>query len=192
MSTDIVAQFADSAVETVDSCTRTVPEEFEATLSELILEPAVGAPLRTESVSLEDTAVELDEAVFHQDVTFDDAAVDTDPSVEALDAAETGVTSAGTGIAEYGTVTVESHPGGDELVSLYPPRHIVVLDADDIVSDTTAAFDRFETQVREARANDEPGATRVLATGVSATADMGDLVPGVHGPTEVHIVVVES
>jgi L-lactate dehydrogenase complex protein LldG len=174
MSTDIVAQFADSAVETVDSCTRTVPEEFEATLSELILEPAVGAPLRTESVSLEDTAV------------------DTDPSVEALDAAETGVTSAGTGIAEYGTVTVESHPGGDELVSLYPPRHIVVLDADDIVSDTTAAFDRFETQVREARANDEPGATRVLATGVSATADMGDLVPGVHGPTEVHIVVVES
>lgn len=173
MSTDIVAQFADSARETVDSCTRISPEEFEATLSELVVEPAVGVPLPSDSVILEDTVV------------------DTDPSVEALDAAETGVAQAGTAIADYGTITVESRPAGDELVSLYPPRHIVVLDADDIVPDATAAFDRFETQVREARANGGPGATRVLATGPSATADMGDLVNGVHGPKEVHIVVIE-
>lgn len=174
MSTDIVAQFADSALETVDSCTRTDPERFEATLSELVVEPAVGAPLPSELVSLKGTVV------------------DTDPSVEALDAAETGVAQAGTAIADYGTITVESRPGGDELVSLYPPRHVVVLEVDDIVPGMTAAFDRFETQVRDARANGGAGATRVLATGSSSTADMGGLVHGVHGPKEVHIVVIEA
>jgi L-lactate dehydrogenase complex protein LldG len=174
MGTDIVAQFTDSAMETVDSCTRTDPDGFEETLAELVAEPAVGAPLPSESVSLEGTVV------------------DTDPSVEELSAAETGVTQAGTAIADYGTVTVESRPGGDELVSLYPPRHIVILEADDIVPDATAAFDRFETQVREARENGTAGATRVLETGASATGDMGGLVSGVHGPTEVHIVVIEA
>lgn len=174
MSTDIITQFTDTALESVDSCTRTDPDGFEATLEELVVEPAVGAPLRSESVSLEDTAV------------------DTDPSVEALDAAETGVVRAGTAIAEYGTITVESTADVDELVSLYPPRHVVVLEADDILPDAEAAFDRFETQVRDARANGTAGATRVLATGSSATADMGELVYGVHGPKEVHIVVVEE
>jgi L-lactate dehydrogenase complex protein LldG len=173
MSTDIVAQFADSAMETVDSCTRTDADGFEETIADLAAEPAVGAPLTSESVSLADTVV------------------DTDPSVEALSNAETGVVQAGTAIAEYGTITVESRPGGDELVSLYPPRHVVVVETEDIVPDTDEAFDRFETQVREARANGTAGASRVLATGPSSTADMGALVSGVHGPTEVHIVVVE-
>lgn len=173
MSADIVTQFADSALETVDSCTRTDPDGFESTLSEFVAEPAVGAPLPIEGVTLDGTPV------------------DTEPSVESLDAAETGVAAAGTGIAEYGTITVESRPGGDELVSLYPPRHIVVLDAADIVPDTATAFGRFEAAVDDARANGTAGATRVLATGPSATADMGELVQGVHGPKEVHIVVID-
>jgi len=31
-----------------------------------------------------------------------------------------------------------------------------------------------------------------MATGPSATGDMGALVQGVHGPSEVHVIVVES
>jgi L-lactate dehydrogenase complex protein LldG len=34
--------------------------------------------------------------------------------------------------------------------------------------------------------------THVLATGPSATADMGALVEGVHGPHEVHVIVLED
>jgi len=173
MSTDIVAQFTDSALETVDSCTRTDPGGFGETLDGLVVEPAVGAPLPSESVSLDGTVV------------------DTEPTVEELASAETGVAQAGTAVADYGTITVESRPGGDELVSLYPPRHVVVVDSADIVPDMTAAFDRFESAVREARETGGPGASRVLATGPSATADMGELVEGVHGPKEVHVVVVD-
>ncbi|MEF8777827.1 MAG: LUD domain-containing protein [Natronomonas sp.] len=174
MSTDLVSQFTDAALKTVDSCTRTDSKEFETTLSELVVEPAVGAPLSSDAVSLDGTTV------------------DTDPSVEALDNAETGVAQAGAAMADYGTITVESRPGGDELVSLYPPRHIVVLDANDIVPDVSTAFDHFETAIRDARAEDTAGASRVLATGPSATGDMGELVKGVHGPKEVHIVVIEA
>jgi L-lactate dehydrogenase complex protein LldG len=173
MSTDPVSQFADAASESVDSCTRTDVDGFGKTIADLLVEPAVGAPLSSAPVDLDGTVV------------------DTDPSVDALDAAETGVVAAGTGVASYGTITVESRPGGDELVSLYPPRHVVVLDEDDIVPDLSVAFDRFESAVRDARADGGPGASRVLATGPSATADMGGLVEGVHGPTEVHVVVVE-
>lgn len=174
MGTDIVSQFADSALETVDTCTRTDPDGFEETLSEFVVEPAVGAPLSSDSVSLEGTVV------------------DTDPSVGSLETAETGVSQAGTAIAEYGTISVESRPSGDELVSLYPPRHVVVVERDDIVPDTAAAFDRFETAIKDARENGGPGASRALATGPSATGDMGAIVQGVHGPTEVHIIVVEN
>ncbi|MFO7926824.1 MAG: LUD domain-containing protein [Halobacteriota archaeon] len=174
MSTDLVAQFTDSALETVDSCTRTNVDEFEAALSELVVDPAVGAPLPSDSVSLDGTTV------------------DTEPSVEDFRTAETGVVQAEAGVANYGTISIESRSGGDELVSLYPPRHVVVLDAVDIVPDLKAAFDRFEARVRDARENGGSGASRVLATGPSATADMGELVEGVHGPKEVHILVVDD
>jgi L-lactate dehydrogenase complex protein LldG len=174
MSTDLVSQFTDSALETVDSCTRTDVAGFEEALSERLVEPAIGAPLASESVTLEDTAV------------------DTDPSVEDFRTAETGVAQAEAALANYGTISIESRVGGDELVSLYPPRHVVVLDADDIVPDLGAAFDRFESAVRDARESGGPGASRVLATGPSATADMGELVEGVHGPKEVHVLVIEQ
>jgi L-lactate dehydrogenase complex protein LldG len=174
MSTDIVSQFTESALDTVDSCIRIGPTDFEETLADLVVDPAVGAPLTSETVSLADTSV------------------DTDPSLDALEAAATGVTQAGVGVANYGTITVESRPGGDEVVSLYPRRHVVVLEAADIVPDLTAAFERFETSIRDARDSGAAGASRVLATGPSATADMGALVEGVHGPSEVHVVILED
>lgn len=174
MSTDLVAQFTESTPETVEDVIRTDPDGFEEILSELVIEPAVGAPLPSEDVSLDGTVV------------------NAEPSVEELEAAETGVAQAGTAVAQYGTISVESRPGGDELVSLYPPRHIVVVDADDIVPDMVAAFDRFEEAVRNARENGGPGASRALATGPSSTGDIGAIVQGVHGPKEVFIVIVED
>jgi len=171
---DLVDEFVDAANGTVDSCTRVDPGSFEAELEELLVQPAVGAPLPSESVSLEGTAV------------------DTDPSVEALKTAETGVAQAELAIARYGTLSIESRPGGDELVSLYPPNHVVVVDEADIVPDFVTAFDRFEATVREARETDGPGKSRVLTTGPSKTADMGELVEGVHGPKAVHVLVVSG
>ncbi len=146
--------------------TRTTAAAFADALAEAIEPPAVGTQLPFDGVSLDGTDVV------------------TDPTPAQLEAATTGVTPVGGAIAEHGTVLVESRPEGDELVGLYPERHVAVLRESDLVPDTRTAMrelgDAFAT---------EPGST-VLATGVSATADMGETVEGVHGPKEVHVVVL--
>ncbi|WP_331713952.1 LUD domain-containing protein [Halobacterium sp. CBA1126] len=69
-------------------------------------------------------------------------------------------------------------------MSLYPRTHVGVVRASDLHADVeaTAAWlhDEFDAGRDSA----------VLATGASATADMGELVHGVHGPQDVHAVVV--
>ncbi len=92
----------------------------------------------------------------------------------------------GFAIAEYGTVAVESTADGAEPISLYPERHVAVVAESDIVPDLSAGFDRL------ADGFDAGRDSVVFATGRSATADMGDLVHGVHGPGDVHVIVLED
>lgn len=143
-------------------------EEFAETLYSAIETPAVGTPLPFEGVSLADTPVE------------------TDFSPSDLQWAETGVTPARIGIGEYGTVTLPSDDAGTELVSLYAPHHVAVLPASGIESDMKAAYERLSEDFQDGTDS------QVLATGPSATADMGTLIQGVHGPHEVHILVLED
>ena len=48
------------------------------------------------------------------------------------------------------------------------------------------AFERMGERFRNGRDD------AVLATGPSATADMGELVYGVHGPRETHAIILEE
>lgn len=162
-----VSTFEESLQGVADSCRRVAPGEAGDVLTDLIDAPVVGVPLPFEGVDLPDAVV-------------------TDFTVSDLREARTGVTPAGLGVATYGTVTVRSTAKGEELAGLYPPRHVVVLHAEDIVPDMAAAFERLS---EEFTAGTD---TQVLATGPSATADMGTLVQGVHGPQGVHVVVIES
>lgn len=146
----------------------TTAEEFAETLQSAIETPAVGTSLPFEGVSLAETAVE------------------TEFTPGELQWAQTGVTPARIGIGEYGTVTLPSDDAGTELVSLYAPRHVAVLPASGIEPDMKAAYERLSEDFRGGED------TQVLATGPSATADMGTLIQGVHGPHEVHILVLED
>lgn len=152
------------AVET----TRLAPESFEEVLEEIVTEPAVGARPDVEGVSLEDTAVALD------------------PTPHQLEEAVTGVTGAVLGIADYGSVVLRSTSDGTEPVSLFCDDHVVVLDADDVVADMPTAIGWMAANVGDARES------AIIATGPSATADMGALVRGAHGPKRVHVLIVES
>jgi len=113
-------------------------------------------------------------------------AVDWDPTPAALRDAATGVTEAALGIADYGSVVLPTSPPAAELVSLYVDRHVAVLDAADVVPDMESAIDHLAGAVPD-RYGDA-----ILATGPSATADMGALVTGAHGPSEVRVVLVED
>lgn len=112
--------------------------------------------------------------------------VDWTPTPAALDAAETGVTPAAFAIADYGSLVLPTSPPACELVSLYVDRHVAVVDAADVVPGMEAAFERLDADIPDTY-NDG-----IIATGPSATADMGALVTGAHGPGEVRVVVVEE
>ena len=61
-----------------------------------------------------------------------------------------------------------------------------VLAASDIVPDMEDAFAVLGPIFRNEKTS------LVLATGPSATADMGALVKGAHGPKRVHVVILEN
>ncbi|MFB6084164.1 MAG: LUD domain-containing protein [Halorientalis sp.] len=164
MSTEPLSTFESSVPGEVH---RTAAEDAATALAAAIEEPAIGTPLPYDGVTLPES-------------------VDTDPSPAALESAASGVTSATLGIADYGTVAIPSGAAGEELVSLYTPRHVAVVAASDVVPDMPTAYERLGEDF--AAGVD----TQILATGPSATADMGTLVQGVHGPSETHVVVLED
>lgn len=158
--------FEESVREHAGSCTWVEVDGFDRTLRHLISTPAVGVPLPFDGVSL------------------DGVPVTTDPSPGALDAAVTGVTPGAFAIADYGSIVISGGPEGNEPVSLYPDIHVVVVRESDVLPNMTASFDRLAELIAD-------GATSaVIATGPSATADMGALVHGAHGPKAVHVVVL--
>lgn len=147
---------------------RTTTAGFSDTLDAVIEPPAVGAPLPFDEVSLAGSGVTLN------------------PTPAQLEAAETGVTAIRLGVASYGTIVIESAPDATEAASLFPPLHVAVLRAADIVPDLEAAFQWLGHTLR-----DEP-TSAILATGPSATADMGALVRGAHGPKRVHVIILDD
>jgi L-lactate dehydrogenase complex protein LldG len=140
--------------------------DFNEVVSEVLVEPAVGAPLPFRKLSLEGVAVEVT------------------PTTGQLQAARTGVTAARMAVASYGSLVLQSESDATEAASLFPQLHVVVLRAEDVVPNMEAAFQRLGEAMRSRPTS------AVLATGPSATADMGALVRGAHGPEAIHVVLV--
>lgn len=120
------------------------------------------------------------------DVSFEDLGVRTDPTSEELLEAETGVTDAILGIADYGTVVVPTTEDGSEPISLFPKTHVAVLDRSNIVPDMPTAFDWLADDVAGR------GHSAIMVSGPSVTADMGEPIRGVHGPENLHVVIVDT
>ncbi len=116
-------------------------------------------------------------------------AVDTltpDACRDPLFAADVGISGVDHLIAETGTLVLGARPEEPRSLSLLPPVHIAVADAGQIVADL---FDLFEPKAgQEALA---PPSCLSLITGPSKTGDIElRLVTGVHGPGEVHVVLI--
>lgn len=165
MATNVVGTFTSKLAEIDVAVSRVEPSELAGAIAETVRAPAVGVPLEIEGASLPDV-------------------VNTDPTIADVREAHTGVTSAELGIAEYGSVVLEADPFGTEVVSLFPELHVAVLRESDVVGSMREAFEWFGPRLREERTS------AIVATGPSATADMGGLVRGAHGPEAVHVIVV--
>lgn len=99
-------------------------------------------------------------------------------------AADFGITSADYALADTGTLVMLSSEKEARLISLLPPVHIAIIPRERIIT----GLDELFTILPEPA---EQTSSMVLITGPSRTADIEQiLVRGVHGPGEIHIVVV--
>lgn len=111
--------------------------------------------------------------------------VSVDPTGAELADATTGVTTARGAVAETGSLLLGNFADATGLISVFVDRHVAVVPASGITDDIGAALSMIGTP--------ETGTeSAILATGPSATADMGALVQGAHGPAEVDVILWEE
>jgi L-lactate dehydrogenase complex protein LldG len=105
-------------------------------------------------------------------------------SRKALADCVVGVTDAFAGVAHSGSICVSIDHDHTGFVSLLSRFHVAVLPAENIVQRPGDLFRADGLNGDGLRRN------FVFITGPSATADMGPLVRGVHGPHRLHIIVI--
>lgn len=103
---------------------------------------------------------------------------------EEAEARPIGITSADYALADTGTLVMLASVAEARLVSLLPPIHIAVVPREKLLSGLDELLERVP---KPAAAS----SSMVLITGPSRTADIEQiLVRGVHGPGELHVVLL--
>ena len=104
-------------------------------------------------------------------------------------AAGLGITGADYAVAETGSVVLLPRRGISRLVSLLPPVHLALVRPQDVVESLDDLF--LLRRLEYHRNGGEMGSYLNFITGPSRTADIEQtLVEGVHGPKEVHMVLL--
>lgn len=105
-------------------------------------------------------------------------------SAQELFNCEIGITSAQFGIAETGTLVIESDKEFNRLTSLIPPIHICVLEATKLRNNLGDVLVELEKNLSK---------SITFITGQSRTSDIElTLALGVHGPKELFVFIVEN
>ncbi len=107
-------------------------------------------------------------------------------SNEQLDGCDGVLTAAALGIAQTGTVVLDSGPGqGRRAITLIPDYHLCVVFQDQVVGLIPEAVVKLQ------RAAESPDRPITFISGPSATSDIElNRVEGVHGPRTLEVVVV--
>ncbi len=111
--------------------------------------------------------------------------VATNPTDHQLSSIKIGITDAFAGVARTGSICVSVSKNLGGSVSLFTREHIAILDARTILP---RPRDLFSEEYLDGKGLERDF---VFITGPSATADMGPLVRGVHGPGKLYIIVLE-
>src|SRR5579862_4963776 len=164
---------ATRAVATVE-----VVERSPAALAEALLRAVGDAPR-----ILFAPPQELPSELFQQFLA--DPRVRPNPTPEEMVDSAAGVTEAFAAVASTGSVCIDVSYERTGMVSLLAPLQVAVVAAATIVAQPR---DLFRAGVLGGRGLERDF---VFVTGPSATADMGPLVRGVHGPHHLRIVVLQ-
>jgi len=103
----------------------------------------------------------------------------------ACAAAGAGITGADYALADTGSLVMISSPEEARMISLLPPAHIAVVPLDRMLTGLDELFSLVPAPAALT-------SSMLLITGPSRTADIEQiLVRGVHGPGEVHVVLLQ-
>ncbi len=101
---------------------------------------------------------------------------------------DVGITDVEAALAETGSIIISSGPHLSRGSYLAPPVHIALVRTSQILADLIDYFDRLDGPL-----NQPNRSATVLISGPSKTADIeGILITGVHGPGEVHVVIIDD
>jgi L-lactate dehydrogenase complex protein LldG len=104
---------------------------------------------------------------------------------EPFFSADLGISGVAYLIAETGSVVTMTEPAQSRSVSLLPPVHIAVAERKQLLPDLFDLFARLQPETMPSCVT--------LITGPSKTGDIElRLVTGVHGPGEVHVVLIDG
>jgi len=104
------------------------------------------------------------------------------PDRATLFSCDAGVTGAQWGVAETGTLVLESGSERHRLASLVPPLHVAIVEADRIRHSLADVLGELGGKLSP---------TVTFVTGPSRTSDIElTLAIGVHGPAALHVVIV--
>lgn len=99
-----------------------------------------------------------------------------------------GITGVDAALAATGSLVLVSGPGKFRTVSLLPEKHIMILQAEQIIPDLEAWFVHQRARGLDAF---RKAANVVVVSGLSKTADIAqELILGAHGPKEIHLIVI--
>lgn len=158
-----------SIVQTIDEAARVVQEIVDAR--------------RVRSVAVSDS--NLIKRVLGR-LKTEAAFLDAPNQAELFDC-DLGITAAQWAIAETGTLVLESERERHRLASLVPPVHVAIIEA--------SRIQQRMADVLELIKNSDAGLSRTVTfiTGPSRTSDIElTLAIGVHGPGELHVIVIDE
>jgi len=113
-----------------------------------------------------------------------------DDFIRTAAVADLGLTGVDFALAETGTIVLVARKGQARAISLLPPVHIAVLKPEQVISDLNDLFPLLRSETEAEGGNLSSAITFI--TGPSRTADIElTLVVGVHGPQELHVILVD-
>jgi L-lactate dehydrogenase complex protein LldG len=116
---------------------------------------------------------------------------DADQFLSSAAVSEIGVSGVDYAISDTGTLVVFARKGQARSISLLPPIHIALVKIDQLVSNIGDLFDLLSPVA--ARNGQDLWSAITFITGPSRTADIElKLVVGVHGPQQLHVVLLDS
>ncbi|MEM2910227.1 MAG: lactate utilization protein [Nitrososphaerota archaeon] len=104
-----------------------------------------------------------------------------------LEKTDIGITDADLAVAETGSLVLTTRNDAERLLSCLPPIHVAILTKGGIVDNFLELAEWFK------KMQDTGTHTVSVITGPSRTADIElEIVVGVHGPHELHVIVLEE